>query len=68
MDIDLGKFFDNVPQDKLMTLMHNLINDPDAESRIRRYFNEEARVRGKSEKTIKGTSQGVQLFSNIIMN
>ena len=35
VDIDLEKFFDNVPQDKLMTLVHNLINDPDTESLIR---------------------------------
>ena len=36
VDIDLEKFFDNVPQDKLMTLVHNLINDPDTESLIRK--------------------------------
>ncbi|MFM1588332.1 reverse transcriptase domain-containing protein, partial [Helcococcus ovis] len=29
VDIDLEKFFDNVPQDKLMTLIHKLINDSD---------------------------------------
>ncbi|MCI7146208.1 MAG: group II intron reverse transcriptase/maturase [Clostridiales bacterium] len=32
VDIDLEKFFDNVPQDKLMSLVHGLINDPDTES------------------------------------
>lgn len=29
VDIDLKKFFDTVPQDKLMSLIHNIINDPD---------------------------------------
>ena len=27
VDIDLEKFFDNVPQDKLMSLVHDIIND-----------------------------------------
>ena len=29
VDIDMEKFFDTVPQDKLMSLVHNIINDPD---------------------------------------
>nr|WP_288848047.1 reverse transcriptase domain-containing protein [uncultured Sneathia sp.] len=52
VDIDLEKFFDNVPQDKLMTLVHNLINDPDTESLIRKYLNV-----GVIVKTTKGTPQ-----------
>ncbi|WP_375168605.1 hypothetical protein [Sneathia sanguinegens] len=47
VDIDLEKFFDNVPQDKLMTLVHNLINDPDTESLIRKYL--KCRSNGKWE-------------------
>ena len=39
VDIDLEKFFDNVPQDKLMTLVGKLIHDPDTESLIRKYLN-----------------------------
>ena len=35
VDIDLEKFFDNVPQDRLMSLVHNIINDGDTESLIR---------------------------------
>ena len=38
VDIDLEKFFDNVPQDKLMSLVHNIINDGDTESLIRKYL------------------------------
>ena len=38
VDIDLEKFFDNVPQDRLMSLVHNMINDGDTESLIRKYL------------------------------
>ena len=39
VDIDLEKFFDNVPQDKLMSLVGKMIHDPDTESLIRKYLN-----------------------------
>lgn len=71
VDIDLEKFFDNVPQDKLMTLVHNLINDPDTESLIRKYLNAGVMVKGKYEATTKGTPQGGNLsplLSNIMLN
>lgn len=38
VDIDLEKFFDTVPQDKLMTLVGNIIKDPDTESLISKYL------------------------------
>lgn len=71
VDIDLEKFFDNVPQDKLMTLVHNLINDPDTESLIRKYLNAGVMINGKYEETTKGTPQGGNLsplLSNIMLN
>lgn len=71
VDIDLEKFFDNVPQDKLMTLVHNLINDPDTESLIRRYLNAGVMIKGKYEAITKGTPQGGNLsplLSNIMLN
>ena len=71
VDIDLEKFFDNVPQDKLMTLVHNLINDPDTESLIRKYLNAGVMIKGKYETTPKGTPQGGNLsplLSNIMLN
>ena len=71
VDIDLEKFFDNVPQDKLMTLVHNLINDPDTESLIRKYLNAGVMIKGKYEATTKGTAQGGNLsplLSNIMLN
>ena len=38
VDIDLEKFFDNVPQDLLMSRVHELIHDGDVESLIRKYL------------------------------
>ena len=71
VDIDLEKFFDNVPQDKLMTLVGKLIHDPDTESLIRKYLNAGVMVKGEYEKTTKGTPQGGNLsplLSNIMLN
>lgn len=58
IDIDLEKFFDNVPQDKLMTLGHNFINDPDTEYLIRKYLNAGVMIKGKYKETSKETPQG----------
>lgn len=71
VDIDLEKFFDNVPQDKLMTLVGKIIQDPDTESLIRKYLNAGVMIEGKYEKTEKGTPQGgciSPLLSNIMLN
>lgn len=71
VDIDLEKFFDNVPQDKLMTLVHKLIDDPDTESLIRKYLNAGVMIKGRYEETGKGTPQGGNLsplLSNIMLN
>ena len=71
VDIDLEKFFDNVPQDKLMTLVHKIINDPDTESLIAKYLRAGVMIRGKYEETKMGTPQGGNLspiLSNIMLN
>ena len=71
VDIDLEKFFDNVPQDKLMSLVHNIINDGDTESLIRKYLKAGVMVQGRYEKTERGTPQGGNLsplLSNIMLN
>ena len=71
VDIDLEKFFDNVPQDKLMTLVGKLIHDPDTESLISKYLRAGVMVRGRYEKTEKGTPQGGNLsplLSNIMLD
>ena len=71
VDIDLEKFFDNVPQDKLMTLVRNIIHDPDTESLIHKYLKAGVMIKGKYEETRVGTPQGGNLsplLSNIMLN
>ena len=71
VDIDLEKFFDNVPQDKLMTLVGKLIHDPDTESLISKYLKAGVMIKGEYEETEKGTPQGGNLsplLSNIMLN
>ncbi len=58
LNIDLEEFFDNVPQDKRMSLVHNIINDGDAESLIRKYLKAGVMVQGRYEKTERGTPHG----------
>ncbi|SFL56717.1 group II intron reverse transcriptase/maturase [Lachnospiraceae bacterium KH1T2] len=71
VDIDLEKFFDNVPQDKLMSLVHNIINDGDTESLIRKYLKAGVMTLQGYEETKLGTPQGGNLsplLSNIMLN
>ncbi|NLA70318.1 MAG: group II intron reverse transcriptase/maturase [Clostridiales bacterium] len=71
VDIDLEKFFDNVNQDKLMTLVGKIIKDPDTESLISKYLKAGVMVQGKYEETKLGTPQGGNLspiLSNIMLN
>ena len=71
VDIDLEKFFDNVPQDKLMSFVGRVIHDGDTESLIRRYLKAGVMNRGKYESTEVGTPQGGNLsplLSNIMLN
>jgi len=71
VDIDLEKFFDNVPQDKLMSLVHNIINDGDTESLIRKYLKAGVMTPYGYQETNLGTPQGGNLsplLSNIMLN
>ena len=71
VDIDLEKFFDNVPQDKLMSYAHRVINDGDTESLIRKYLKAGVMINGLYEATELGTPQGGNLsplLSNIMLN
>ena len=61
VDIDLSKFFDNVNQDILMILVHNIIKDPDTESLIRKVLQSGVLVDGVFHETRKGTPQGGNL-------
>lgn len=71
VDIDLEKFFDNVPQDRLMSLVHNIINDGDTESLIRKFLKAGVITLQGYEETDKGTPQGgplSPLMSNVMLN
>ena len=71
VDIDLEKFFDNVPQDRLLSLVNRVIHDGDTESLIRKYLKAGVMVNGKYEETEIGTPQGGNLsplLSNIMLN
>ncbi len=58
VDIDLEKFFDNVPHDKLMSYVHEIIKDGDVESLIFKYLKAGVMVNGRYEKSNLGTPQG----------
>ena len=71
VDIDLEKFFDNVPQDKLMSYVGRVIQDPDTESLIRKYLRSGVMENGLYEATELGTPQGGNLsplLSNVMLN
>ncbi len=71
VDIDLEKFFDNVPQDKLMSYVGRVIHDPDTESLIRKYLKSGVMENGMQEATELGTPQGGNLsplLSNVMLN
>lgn len=71
VDIDLEKFFDTVPQDRLMSLVHTIIQDGDTESLIRKYLHSGVVINGQRHKTLVGTPQGGNLsplLSNIMLN
>ena len=71
VDIDLEKFFDNVPQDKLMSYVGRVIHDGDTESLIRKYLKAGVMNKGTYEATDIGTPQGGNLsplLSNIMLN
>lgn len=71
VDIDLERFFDNVPQDKLMSYVGRVIHDGDTESLIRKCLKAGIMDKGRYEATEVGTTQGGNLsplLSNIMLN
>lgn len=61
VDIDLEKFFDNVPQDKLMSLVHDIIKDGDTESLIRKYLKAGVMTQQGLEQTEKKAHRRVEI-------
>ncbi len=71
VDLDLEKFFDNVPHDKLIRLVDRQVNDSDVTSLVMKYLKAGVMVNGTLEKTEVGTPQGGNLsplLSNIMLN
>lgn len=66
--IDLEKFFDTVPQDRLMSLVHNMIQDDNTESLIRKYLHSGVVVNGHRQKTLVGTPQGGNLSRSCLIS
>lgn len=71
IDLDLEKFFDNVPQDKLIRIVDNVAKDSDITWLIHKYLKAGVMVDGHFEETNIGTPQGGNLsplLSNIYLN
>ena len=70
VDLDLEKFFDNVPHGKLIRIIDNVVKDSDITSLIMKYLKAGVMVNGSFEKTDVGTPQGGNLsplLSNIYL-
>ena len=71
VDIDLAKFFDNVPQDRLMSKVHLIAQDGTVESLIRKFLKAGCVTESGLEPTEVGTPQGgplSPLLSNIYLD
>lgn len=71
VDIDLAKFFDNVPHDRLMSKVHDFINDGDTESLILKYLKSGSMSLKEFNPSEIGTPQGgplSPLLSNIYLD
>lgn len=71
VDIDLAKFFDNVPHDRLMSKVHAFINDGDIESLILKYLKSGSMSLNEFNPSDIGTPQGgplSPLLSNIYLD
>lgn len=71
VDLDLSKFFDNVDQNILMILVHDIIKDGDTESIIRKFLQSGINIGGNIIDSNKGTPQGGNLsplLANIYLN
>ena len=71
VDLDLSKFFDNVDQNILMILVHDIIKDGDTESIIRKFLLSGINIGGNIIDSNVGTPQGGNLsplLANIYLN
>lgn len=71
VDIDLEKFFDNVPHDRLLRLVSDVVKDGNVVSLVNKFLKAGVMVKGNYEETTIGTPQGgplSPLLSNIMLN
>lgn len=71
VDIDLEKFFDNVPHDRLLRLVSDVAKDGNVVSLVDKFLKAGVMVKGEYEDTKIGTPQGgplSPLLSNIMLN
>lgn len=71
VDIDLENFFDNVPHDRLLRLVSDVVKDGNVVSLINKFLKAGIMVKENYEETTIGTPQGgplSPLLSNIMLN
>ena len=71
VDIDLEKFFDNVPHDRLLRMVSDVVKDGNVVSLVNKFLKAGVMIQGNYEDTVIGTPQGgplSPLLSNIILN
>lgn len=71
VDIDLEKFFDNVPHDRLVRMVSDVVKDGNVVSLVNKFLKAGVMIQGNYEDTIVGTPQGgplSPLLSNIMLN
>ena len=71
IDIDLEKFFDNVPHDRLLRMVSDVVKDGNVVSLVNKFLKAGVMIQGNYEDTVIGTPQGgplSPLLSNIMLN
>ena len=66
VDIDLEKFFDNVPRDRLLRLVSDVVKDGNVVSLVNKFLKAGVMIKGNYEETTIGTLS--PLLSNIMLN